>query len=506
MRRSHTCLFSEIRHVECKQRTLIGRQLSSPLDCATTEVTRLHEVLHAAELAYEEATLHLAKSGRVASGTQKFPKIGSVLLDNLSEDGRQVAPQIGCSVCGSKLTQRALRCLFCNYRVCAKCFNEDLIVYVPSDLELQEADFWPNQLRKMTEEQKYFTPRLLREGRGGQTVELKPVRWAVSSATEWDPVFYEYFPLCTLCKIKLVSVKKEEHNDFQRRHFSKECEQFYISLAKAKLSVTHCMDELRRVFQNQSASNGSILKLQEEIEQKMSTFKKQLSATNELTPEKGSQITLVKNLTKGNQDWYRTAKSDLDNLLQDIYNTIPLKSLTEMQTVVEKIAICSAISVVKQIFEETMKICKQYELSFAILNDISSVESRLWYNLNHLDGLELEEFMYLKENLESHVSSMISQDKTIKFVVSTLQYEKEGKSYVLRVVFETTSVNLSRVMKDLTAKCRKRFIEETLDAISNLMTSHHIQMFSKPSKNLQVTASTSCLSLNRRNKEKLSTI
>ena len=266
------------------------------------------------------------------------------------------------------------------------------------------------------------------------------------------------------------------------------------------------MDELRRVFQNQSASNGSILKLQEEIEQKMSTFKKQLSATNELTPEKGSQITLVKNLTKGNQDWYRTAKSDLDNLLQDIYNTIPLKSLTEMQTVVEKIAICSAISVVKQIFEETMKICKQYELSFAILNDISSVESRLWYNLNHLDGLELEEFMYLKENLESHVSSMISQDKTIKFVVSTLQYEKEGKSYVLRVVFETTSVNLSRVMKDLTAKCRKRFIEETLDAISNLMTSHHIQMFSKPSKNLQVTASTSCLSLNRRNKEKLSTI
>ena len=75
MRRSHTCLFSEIRHVECKQRTLIGRQLSSPLDCATTEVTRLHEVLHAAELAYEEATLHLAKSGRVASGTQKESRL-----------------------------------------------------------------------------------------------------------------------------------------------------------------------------------------------------------------------------------------------------------------------------------------------------------------------------------------------------------------------------------------------------------------------------------------------
>ena len=304
-----------------------------------------------------------------------------------------------------------------------------------------------------------------------------------------------------------MSVKREEFNDFQRRKFSQECEKFYISLAKAKLSVTMCMEELSRVFKSQSASNGSILKLQEESETKITLFKKLLAAANELNPQKPSQKVLVKNLTNGSQEWYRMTKESLDNLLQDIYNTIPLKSLTEMQTVVEKIAICSAITVVKEIFEEIMKLCKDYQLSFSILNEISLVESRMWHNLHNLDGLEVEEFIYLKQNLEAHVTTMIAQEKSVKFVISIMQYEKEGKSYVLRVIFETAARHLSRVMKDLTAKCRKRFIEESLDAISNLVTSHHAQMFAKLAKprSLQSSVSSSSLSVNA-HKEKLSTI
>ena len=56
MRRSYTTVFMEMRYLENKQLLLIGRQFSED---ATTESTRLEEVLATAEKAYLETVVEL---------------------------------------------------------------------------------------------------------------------------------------------------------------------------------------------------------------------------------------------------------------------------------------------------------------------------------------------------------------------------------------------------------------------------------------------------------------
>ena len=203
-------------------------------------------------------------------------------------------------------------------------------------------------------------------------------------------------------------------------------------MVKSKLNVERSLQDLTAASNNQSSVNGSVLKIQEEIDERLNTFKKSLLRLKSLKTSTSTQETLKININAGNYDWFRVNQEKVKNILEDIYSNIPYKTLSDMQFVVEKMALSSAISVVKQIFEEIMRLCRAYELPFSMLQGIAGLESSLLSNLTHLDGLDMEEFLFLKENIESHVSSLISEKKAIKFNVSQYRLDVEGKSYVLK--------------------------------------------------------------------------
>ena len=461
MQRSYTTVFMEMRYLENKQLLLIGRQLSED---STTESTRLEEVLVTADKAYEETVSELRHS---VSTNQKFKKFGVLLLANLSEDERPGRDsQRNCSNCGGKLpSKNKSRCLFCGYHICSKCFKEDLLIYKPSQNEVTSESFWPSDFQKL------------------KNCDRR-IRWAVSGCTgypEWDPEVFEYFPSCSLCIIKLTAMKRKELNEYQQILFSNDCEKIYINLVKSKLNVELSLQDLKSASNNQSSVNGSVLKIQEEIDEQMNTFKKSLLGLKSLITTTSTQETLKKNISAGNQEWFRVTKEKLENILEGIYANIPFKTLSDMQFVVEKMALSSAIAVVKQIFEEVMRLCRAHELPFSILQGVAALESSLMSNLNHLDGLDVEEFMYLKESIESHVASLISEKKAITFNVSHFRLNIEGKAYVLKVISESATSHLTKLTKDLKLKCRGRFVEESLEAVSRLVKTYQTLTFASQS-------------------------